>query len=555
MPFAPGERYVETSAELARVNLPDAEAYAAATLSPDEQPSIELSLEGSGPRSESLEWQYRINGGAWSPYTREPSLTISRIEMWVPLKHEIEIRARHQGRPESTDPTPTKLMVDLRPSTSVLAGATERGAETQSSIDQESENGCASSSSGKGALWLVLAMLLSLALLRRRQTTLAILLLAAGSQTGCLIGTDTKLEKGPAYGRWSDVASDGVRAVASSYESRSGNLALGTVVASGVKAFQIVDEDGDVGAWSSVELVDGFARIAYQDRGQGRLKFAIESVAGFETYAIDQSDGVTIGRYTTLAKRPGGGFGIVYLAERPTDEGGVITQLRYAETSESTPTKESWSLEPLQFARIEAAESRPVDAVPLGTGLFAKLAYTSSGEPVLAYCDTTAPALVVARHTGGEWSTNIIDDNAETGPCAFAALAIGGDDSVHLAYQTTIANDLRYVGLAPGQLVGEVVVVDDGVRPATQHPVGGSASIILDSSGSPIIVYQDGYTLEIRKATQSGGAWTHDVAASGPAALGFSVGMAWFKDQLIISSGAVNREKLQAHQVTTTVIK
>ncbi len=66
-------------------------------------------------------------------------------------------------------------------------------------------------------------------------------------------------------------------------------------------------------------------------------------------------------------------------------------------------------------------------------------------EAVVAYCDTTAPALVIARGSGGAWTSAILDNDVEKGPCAFSSLAIAIDDSIHIAYQTTIANDVRTI--------------------------------------------------------------------------------------------------------------
>ncbi len=109
--------------------------------------------------------------------------------------------------------------------------------------------------------------------------------------------------------------------------------------------------------------------------------------------------------------------------------------------------------------------------------------------------------------------------------------------------------------MAPGAITGVVEVVDTGARDIEQHSVGGSTKITIDAAGSPIIVYQDGYTLELRLARQDGGSWTHEIGATGAMAMGFSMGVAWFKDQLIVSSGAVDRGKLQAHQIRSTVVK
>lgn len=553
----PLRRRVVTAASVIATEVPDADAYR--TLDRSRRPAVVLGVGGDSPYPEPIEVQYRIDGGAWSPFAPGPTLRISRDELWLAGRHVIEVRARNQGRPETADPTPVMLSAYLHPLHAEPRAPIVFGA--QPSHSERVGGGCASAPSGGGGLWLVVVAFALAWFGSRRPNASALIALAAGL-SGCVVGTEDNF-RGPAYGRWSDVASDGTRALVSTYESRDGVLAIGTVVASGVKNYQIVDDAGDVGAWSSIELSGQLARIAYQDRGAGDLKVAIEDpdpTGGYHIHVVDDGGDTAVGLYADLVMRPGGGMGIAYAGSReitgtdamgePTE--GLATELRYAETDADLPaSKADWSI--ATITATEVLEKRPADSVPLGTGIYPSLVYLASGEPAVIYCDTTAAAVSLATRSGGVWETRVLHSDPESAPCAFASAAVDAGGTVHAVFQTTAAHDLRYLSIAGGA-ASTPEIVDDGARGMLDHPVGGSARLLIDRSGAPLVLYQDGYTLRLMMGRRASGSWVIEEAADEAAAFGFSIGAAYYGDSLIVSSGAINRSKKQPHVLRTLVL-
>lgn len=545
MAMAPLRARVETTASVIAIEVPGAAAYRA--LDPARRPAVLIGVSGQTPLSAPLEFQHRIDGGAWSPFAAGPTLRISGDELWLAGRHVIEVRGRHAGQPRTADRTPTMLVVDLHPNGRSPARQVSGAQPPQS---ERVSGGCASAPPGTCGLWLVLIALFSIRESRRRLVALA---LAAVLGSGCLIGDDG--EKGPAYGRWSDVAADGTRALVSTYESGDGVLAVSN--ATGVKRYEIVDDAGDVGAWSSIELSGQIARIAYQNRGAGDLKVAIEEPGlPWKIHTVDDGGDLDVGLYADLVMRPGGGMGLAYAGAAeiagPEDTEGLATELRYAENGADLPAgRGDWSVEIL--ARVEALERRPADSVPLGTGLYPSLVYTADGEPAVIYCDTVAAALEIARRSGGAWETEVLVSDPEIAPCAFASAAIDGAQTIHAVFQTTAAHDLRYLTIRDGA-AGPPEIVDDGARDMVKHPVGGSARLIIDRGGAPRVFYQDGYTLRLMTARRAASGWAIDEAADEAVAFGFSIGAAYNGDSLIVSSGAINREGKQPHVLRTLVV-
>jgi hypothetical protein len=321
MAMAPLRARVETTASVIAIEVPGAAAYRA--LDPARRPAVLIGVSGQTPLSAPLEFQHRIDGGAWSPFAAGPTLRISGDELWLAGRHVIEVRGRHAGQPRTADRTPTMLVVDLHPNGRSPARQVSGAQPPQS---ERVSGGCASAPPGTCGLWLVLIALFSIRESRRRLVALA---LAAVLGSGCLIGDDG--EKGPAYGRWSDVAADGTRALVSTYESGDGVLAVSN--ATGVKRYEIVDDAGDVGAWSSIELSGQIARIAYQNRGAGDLKVAIEEPGlPWKIHTVDDGGDLDVGLYADLVMRPGGGMGLAYAGAAeiagPEDTEGLRAAIR-----------------------------------------------------------------------------------------------------------------------------------------------------------------------------------------------------------------------------------
>ena len=265
---------------------------------------------------------------------------------------------------------------------------------------------------------------------------------------------------------------------------------------------------------------------------------------------------MAVGLYADLAMRPGGGMAIAYGGAKEVsgseDAEGLATELRYAETDADKPgSGADWSISTL--ASTETLERRPADSVPLGTGLYPSLVFDAAGEPQVVYCDTTAAALMLASRSGGSWQIQALFADPESAPCAFASAAVDGSGTIHAVFQTTAAHDLRYLAI-DGGAAGTPEVIDDGAGGQIKRPVGGSAKLIIDRSGAPMVLYQDGWSLRLMTARRSASGWAIEQATDEGGAFGFSIGAAYYGDQLIVSSGAINRRKKQPHVLRTLVL-
>lgn len=82
-------------------------------------PSVTLELGGTAPdgMSADLEWQYRFDGGLWSPFTDAPVVTLRRPVFYLQGHHHIDVRARVKGTPRTLDRQPVRVdfIVDALP--------------------------------------------------------------------------------------------------------------------------------------------------------------------------------------------------------------------------------------------------------------------------------------------------------------------------------------------------------------------------------------------------------------------------------------------------------
>jgi len=120
--------------ELAGLSLP--------TLSDDNAPEIALKLGSSGDDgSRALEWQYRLNGGLWHPWTSQRWLKVRAPSLSIQMKHTIEVRSRVVGQPQTMDPTPAviQVRVDKTPPAVSFAKRVKNGSMDLSVDDVVSE--------------------------------------------------------------------------------------------------------------------------------------------------------------------------------------------------------------------------------------------------------------------------------------------------------------------------------------------------------------------------------------------------------------------------------
>ena len=101
---------VATSARIVDIDVPPAEVIRAAaiagTMEPGSVPTVTLEVSGSG-----IEWSYRVDGGAWSPWRREARSTLVAPAFLLQGRHDLDVRARMIDEWSTEDPTPARFEI------------------------------------------------------------------------------------------------------------------------------------------------------------------------------------------------------------------------------------------------------------------------------------------------------------------------------------------------------------------------------------------------------------------------------------------------------------
>ena len=560
-----GKGQVATFARVSAIRQPSHAAYAATKLPDDEQPVVTIDVDAvaAGSSHEGpIEWQVRVNGGTWSLPTRERTIALHRSEFWLPGSHRIEVRGLHHGAPETTDPSPVVLTAEIvgpqpgRSSGALAPGNAEDfpAVGTTAGESAPRSGGCqaagprdrtGSSHGFPGDLVVLLVLLVGLGLAgplarRRRALRRGLLVgLAALSAPGCTasLGQDRQ-EQQAVIGRWSDMAVGQGRVVISAYEQRYGDLVVGEVDSRGEVSFRtiggvpdvapdpsakgqkaahrggITEPGEDVGAATSIALGrDRQAYIAYHNRTASRLEIAIENAGRWSRHVVDELPGAEIGRYTSLAIAPDGMPGIAYMAHAiPTADGGLMSQLRWAQALSDTPTRASdWAIETLATSRITAPESG-VAELPAGTGLFPSAGFMPDGRAVVVFHDRFAGDLMLAAREATGWVVTPLDSDPGTDTGHWASMAIDDAGAIHVVYQEADSRQLRYCAIRDGQIT-PFETIDDGTREAREHtathPVGAHAEVVVDGAGVVTVFYQDQFDVSVMVAQRDpSGGWT-----------------------------------------------
>jgi MYXO-CTERM domain-containing protein len=539
----------------------------------------------------------------WTAWSKNPRPQVSPHSFWLQGRHRVEVRARRAGEPRSADLTPVVLETRIDtidpPSGEVWAGEIGVAAGPAPFHGQAGEGGCGCQSNQDpgGGLVLVLGTLLLWSRRTRKLVAAAGVVLLAGMMPACNCGGDPpcgpvecmegEVERGP-IGRFNSVASDGERTVVSTYDERYGDLVFVDVtdepiyvpvagVPDEIPAYHpsgyrggVVGEGPDVGAWTAIGLYDGRARIAFQDRDEGDLGFAVETDREWITYEIDANESETIGIHCSMAIQSDGEPAIAYLAT-DVDDGadGKKSVLRLARATSANPEDgTAWAIAQLAEGpagcgglcgagreciaddtgaeRCVSASSDctstcaddeicvaasctpiigepPVVDIPRGAGLFPTVMVLSDGRLAVTHYDRVRTALVLLVETSSGSSTfaETILDGADGADRGMWANAVTDGTTIHVAYQDALGDQLFYTTWSGSP--GAIELVDDGVRAGDRtHPVGAGAAIFLDG-GNPKIAYQDGLISDLVLATRAGNAWTHEGIATGTLIDGFHI--------------------------------
>jgi hypothetical protein len=161
-----------------------------------------------------------------------------------------------------------------------------------------------------------------------------------------------------------------------------------------------------------------------------------------------------------------------------------------------------------------ATLSQPaVVSLPEGTGLFARVARFSNGDPAVVYYHRSGGDLMYLRGQEGAFTAPVILDGRDqegedvTDAGTFCDIAIDAQDNVHISYVDAVTDDLRYIDLSSNlsELVDDGVrIVDSGVAVSL---VGDASSIIEGPDGGLRIAYQDATQHLLMLARRSEGNW------------------------------------------------
>jgi MYXO-CTERM domain-containing protein len=327
----------------------------------------------------------------------------------------------------------------------------------------------------------------------------------------------------------------------------------------------------NVGAHTSVAVISGRAVAVYRHVDDNALVFGGEGSegAGWSRHVIDPGDGTSVtGLYNSLTVDAAGVPGVAYMvANIPDGMGGFTSQLKWAQAASATPTSTAdWTITVIHEAPVPCAGlcgpedanacvkatntcaviegtcggcgdgtacvgGACVEVLPAppavtdlyeGAGLFASAGRMPDGTPVVAFYDRTQGDLLLAAYDGvSAWTVTPLDALAATDTGQWCSLAVGGDGTVHVAYQNAVDDTLRYITFSGG-MPGVSELVDDGVRADRPHPVGAASAVVIDATGGVAIAYQDSFDNDVLVARRdAGGVWTHTPLLMGPTGYGF----------------------------------
>lgn len=416
---------------------------------------------------------------------------------------------------------------------------------------------------------------------------------APGCPDGCLEGA---VEPG-ATGRYSSIDSADGRVVLSAYEEKLGDLVLVEPDKEGVLQYKVIAgvpvadptydprsyrggiaaAGADVGSWTSIKLYNGLAVIAYVDNDTGRVHLAREQDNGsFLFDVVDNNPGLGGASYVSLSLSAEGVPSVAYLASGipSIDSGAFLSEVRVSSQSKD------WAPETVDVGPISCAaycaegescvnrgdfsecvtasldceggcgDEEACDAgvclpvlpvapgdIPDGVGLFAQLVHLPNGTQVVGYYDRNLGEIRVATLNGPSFSlaASLNDEKLDLG--MWLSMTADSENVVHLAYQDSAGDQLMYSTFSNGSVLSETQVIDNGERPGETrtHPVGASASIIVNADRIPTIVYQDGLTADLEMYRLEAGSWRRTSILAGERLDGFFIDSVRDGDTMLLS--------------------
>ncbi|MFO0588538.1 MAG: hypothetical protein U0441_38825 [Polyangiaceae bacterium] len=307
----------------------------------------------------------------------------------------------------------------------------------------------------------------------------------------------------------------------------------------------VTDPGDDVGLWTSIAANDkGTLGVAYYDRTNRALKFALQDGAGWKVNTVQQVQTSDIGRYAKLLWL-NGAWNIAFLAIQPGDAGAVTSGVRVATSSDGA----AWTFEDAVINKATPCAARfcasgtscikdtgmcttelskdacnpgcsstqacidsggptcadkhtanETETYPNATGDYIAVGKEKGGTLGIVFYDRVAGNLVAASKSSGQWVTAILDgetNGTDTGDVGIGAtLAIDDSGIWHVAYSNGYDESVQYIEVKDG-VPGLPETIDDGsgiegtLFEDGRHIVGDDANIHVSAGGDIQVTYQD----------------------------------------------------------------
>src|SRR3990170_3307592 len=261
--------------------------------------------------------------------------------------------------------------------------------------------------------------------------------------------------------------------VVSYYDMTNGDLKVlhcGNANCSSGNSITAPDSGGDVGTWTSIVLdASGYPVVAYQDGTLGDLKLLdcgnANCTSGNTVTTAD--GGFSVGMFNSMALDASGNPVISYY-DALTDNLNVLHC--------GTPTCAS--------GNVTATPDDEDDV-----GLYTSLVLDASGYPVIAYTDNTNEDLKLL-HCGNAYCNvaNSIFTPDTTGDVGFyASIDLDASGNPVIAYADTTNQDLKLLHCGDANCTSGNTIT----APDTAGSVGSHTSLALDAAGNPVVSYYD----------------------------------------------------------------
>ena len=310
----------------------------------------------------------------------------------------------------------------------------------------------------------------------------------------------------------------------------------------------------DVGIWTSLAIdpASDQPAVAYFDRTNTALKFAIFNGSAWEVEVVDDAADADTGRYAKLVYS-GNTATIAYQSIESAASGKIVSKVKLA-----TRTGNGFTLEdiyenaetPCRFGfctggsvcvvdegtcsasaagcaacaadescvdvggspQCRAVFSAPrIEPYPVATGLYVSSVADAGGGVAISFYDRIAGTVNLARRGDSTWDVTTIDGGLVNGVYSDVgignSLFVDSQGAFYLAYVDGYAETLKFASDASGGL--EIETIDDGLgvngvpHPDGQHIIGDDANVMV-SGGTVQVTYQDSSSGDLRLAARNG---------------------------------------------------